>query len=50
MLKSKITSLHIAVKIINKNIVQLLLSKGANVNAKDIIYQMIRILFSNKII
>ena len=46
----KFTPLHYAVKINNKKIVLYLISKGADINAKDIIYQIIIILFLIKII
>ena len=42
------TPLHIAAE--NNSIEKLLISKGANINAKDFIYQNILILFLIKII
>ena len=42
--------LHYAAENTSKEIVELLISKGANIDAKDIIYLNIRILFLIKII
>ena len=39
------TPLHFAVENNSKEIVKLLISKGAKVNAKDIIYQIILLFF-----
>ena len=44
------TPLHIAAEKNSKEIGELLISKGANINAKDIIYQNIKILFLIKVI
>ena len=50
MYKENITPLHIALENNSKKIGELLISKGADINAKDIIYQIIIILFLIKII
>ena len=42
--------IHIALKNKSKEIFEILISKGADINAKDIIYQIIIILFLIKII
>ena len=42
--------LHVAAEKNSKEIVELLISKGADINAKTIFYQIIKILFLSKII
>ena len=44
------TPLHIAAENNSKEIVEILISKGSDINAKDINYQNIKILFLIKII
>jgi len=44
------SSLHYATKKNLKEIVEILISKGADINAKDIIYQSLKILFLINII
>jgi len=39
------TPLHDAIENTRKDIVEILISKGADINAKDIIYQMMIIVF-----
>ena len=39
------TALHLAAKKNSKKMIELLISKGADINAKDIIYLIIIILF-----
>ena len=50
MNKKNWTPLHIAAQYNSKEIGELLISKGADINAKDIIYQNILILFLINII
>ena len=50
MNKKNRTPLHIAGKKNSKEMLEILISKGAEINAKDIIYLNIRILFLIKII
>ena len=48
--KKNKTPLHIALENNSKEIGKILISKGADINAKDIYYQNIRILFLIKVI